>query len=66
MWHRRTTSTRHGIWAICSDPGGRRTPSRTLRGRRGTVRRHRPVSVDPENLDINKPLNFHYEETTIH
>ncbi|MFC9028490.1 hypothetical protein [Streptomyces arboris] len=41
-------------------------PSRTLRTRPGTLRRRRPVSVDPENLDINKPLNFHHEETTIH
>ncbi|WP_329041630.1 hypothetical protein OHT61_26390 [Streptomyces sp. NBC_00178] len=24
------------------------------------------ISVDPENLDINKPLNFHHEETNIH
>ncbi|MBM7440057.1 hypothetical protein JOC24_003480 [Streptomyces sp. HB132] len=23
-------------------------------------------SVEPENLDINKPLNFHHEETNIH
>ncbi|MGY3678793.1 hypothetical protein ACVWXU_002416 [Streptomyces sp. TE33382] len=26
----------------------------------------RRTCVDPENLDINKPLNFHHEETTIH
>ncbi|MFE3900482.1 hypothetical protein ACFXPY_08955 [Streptomyces sp. NPDC059153] len=32
----------------------------------GTRRRPRPTSVDPENLDINKPLNFHHEEITIH
>ncbi|MFE7039064.1 hypothetical protein ACFU9X_06280 [Streptomyces atratus] len=32
----------------------------------GTRRRPRHTSVDPENLDINKPLNFHHEETTIH
>ncbi|WP_327370989.1 hypothetical protein [Streptomyces sp. NBC_01217] len=34
--------------------------------RTGTARQCRTTSVDPENLDINKPLNFHYEETTIH
>lgn len=38
----------------------------THRVRRGTVRRRAAGSVDPENLDINKPLNFHHKETNIH
>lgn len=38
----------------------------TDRVRRGTVRHHAAGSVDQENLDVNKPLNFHHEETNIH
>ncbi|MEU9204708.1 hypothetical protein [Streptomyces sp. NPDC048332] len=34
--------------------------------RTGTLRQQGRTSVEPENLDINKPLNFHDKETTIH
>ncbi|WP_203703180.1 hypothetical protein, partial [Streptomyces sp. SID8016] len=54
-----------------ADPARRRStppegPPSTVRGRPGTLRRLGAVSVEPENLDINKSLNFHHEETSIH
>ncbi|MGX1153705.1 hypothetical protein RKD35_005708 [Streptomyces albogriseolus] len=37
------------------------------RGAPGARVGHRaPGSLDPEILDINKTLNFHHEETSIH
>ncbi len=47
-------------------PARPRGDARPGRAGPGTLRRLGAVSVEPENLDINKSLNFHHEETSIH